>query len=226
MKNVVAYTRVSTPEQKKGDSIKSQKRTLTRYAKQHDLEIIRWFGDEGLSGKDATSRPAFQRMVSFVEEQPEEIQGILTRDIERLGRNAFDLMGLKLLIVANKLDLIVTETKVFDLEDPYQELLFGTIAGIAEFVRKTNRLKVIEGLARAKERGVVLGRRPIRLKKTPRLMDLIRNDAPYNLIAKLYDVDWRTAKREVLRIKEEETAREAQLHQSAVARNPKVKKRR
>ena len=225
MKAVVAYCRVSTPEQKKGDTIKTQERKLTRYAETQNLNIVRWFSDNGYSGKDQ-NRPAFQLMIPYIEDNHKEIHWLFTRDIARLGRNALELMQLKVILTSYNLDLILAESGSMNLEDPYQELLYGNMANFAEFIRKVNILRVKEGLQRAIERGVKLGRPMKRLKKTPKLMALIKHDAPYNLIAKLYGVDWRTAKREVLRIKEEETAREAQLHQSAVARNPKVKKRR
>lgn len=65
MENVVAYRRVSTIEQKlHGLSLDAQRDTLERYAKAHNLNIIAWYDDEGISGRKLIRRrPALQQML-------------------------------------------------------------------------------------------------------------------------------------------------------------------
>lgn len=201
-RTAVEYTRVSTEEQRKGDSIQTQERFLKRYAKTNNMEILKHFSDNGFSGGDA-NRPAFQEMLQHLHNNP-EIKSILVRDQDRLGRNALDLMELKMLLVQHKIELIIAEGQgVLDFKNPYTELLFGINAVTGEFFRKVTILRVKEGLARAKERGVVLGRPKKTLEKTKRLLALIKARAPITVIAELYEIDWKTAKREVERIKKE-----------------------
>ena len=60
-----AYLRVSTVEQKlHGYSIEAQQDTLKRYAEAHDLEIIHFYIDAGISARrEIRKRPALQQML-------------------------------------------------------------------------------------------------------------------------------------------------------------------
>jgi DNA invertase Pin-like site-specific DNA recombinase len=64
IEEVAAYCRVSTSEQKHGLSIESQKQKLTDYAEKHNMKIVEWYIDEGVSGrKPIAKRPELQRMI-------------------------------------------------------------------------------------------------------------------------------------------------------------------
>lgn len=69
IEEVAAYVRVSTTEQKlHGLSIESQKQKLTDYAEAHNMKIVEWYIDEGVSGrKPIAKRPELQRMVQDAE---------------------------------------------------------------------------------------------------------------------------------------------------------------
>lgn len=69
IEEVAAYVRVSTTEQKMhGISIESQKQKLTEYAENHNMKIVDWYIDEGVSGtKPIAKRPELQRMVQDAE---------------------------------------------------------------------------------------------------------------------------------------------------------------
>ena len=69
IEEVAAYVRVSTSEQKMhGISIDAQKQKLTDYAENHNMKIVEWYIDEGVSGrKPIAKRPELQRMVEDAE---------------------------------------------------------------------------------------------------------------------------------------------------------------
>lgn len=69
IEEVAAYVRVSTTEQKlHGLSIESQKEKLKEYAENHNMKIVDWYIDEGVSGrKPIAKRPELQRMVQDAE---------------------------------------------------------------------------------------------------------------------------------------------------------------
>lgn len=69
IEEVAAYVRVSTTDQKiHGLSIDSQKQKLTEYAENHNMKIVDWYIDEGVSGrKPIAKRPELQRMVQDAE---------------------------------------------------------------------------------------------------------------------------------------------------------------
>ena len=63
---VAAYIRVSTTEQKlHGLSLDAQKMKLKEYAKKHNMKIVAWYMDEGVSGRKLIrNRPELQRMIN------------------------------------------------------------------------------------------------------------------------------------------------------------------
>ena len=70
IEEVAAYVRVSTAEQKMhGISIEAQMEKLKEYAKNHNMKIVEWYIDEGVSGrKPIAKRPELQRMVLDAEQ--------------------------------------------------------------------------------------------------------------------------------------------------------------
>lgn len=66
---VAAYVRVSTTEQKlHGLSLDAQKMKLEQYAKEHNMKIVEWYMDEGVSARKLIkNRPELQRMIQDAE---------------------------------------------------------------------------------------------------------------------------------------------------------------
>lgn len=69
IERVAAYIRVSTQEQKlHGLSLDAQKMKLTEYAEKHNMKIVEWYMDEGVSGRKLIrNRPELQRMIQDAE---------------------------------------------------------------------------------------------------------------------------------------------------------------
>lgn len=67
---VAAYVRVSTQEQKlHGISLDAQKAKLQKYADDHNMKIVEWYMDEGVSGRKLIkNRPELQRMIQDAEQ--------------------------------------------------------------------------------------------------------------------------------------------------------------
>ena len=70
IERVAAYIRVSTTEQKlHGLSLDAQKMKLTEYAEKHNMRIVEWYCDEGVSGRKLIrKRPELQRMIHDAEQ--------------------------------------------------------------------------------------------------------------------------------------------------------------
>lgn len=80
----IAYCRCSTDMQEA--SIPEQKKAIEEYASKNDLEIIRWFEDEGKSGRSAEERPAFMSMIDYVRTSSNDFKYVLVYDCSRWGR--------------------------------------------------------------------------------------------------------------------------------------------
>lgn len=84
---VAAYIRVSTTEQKlHGLSLDAQKMKLKEYAKKHDMKIVEWYMDEGVSGRKLIrNRPELQRMMK--DAQQGNFERILFIKLDRFFRS-------------------------------------------------------------------------------------------------------------------------------------------
>lgn len=91
MQTAAAYVRVSTEDQVEY-SPDSQIKAIQKYAKDHDMilpqEFI--FADEGISGRKALNRPAFQRMIGMAKSKPRPFDVILLWKFSRFARNRED----------------------------------------------------------------------------------------------------------------------------------------
>ena len=70
IEETAAYVRVSSQEQKlHGLSIEAQKQKLMEYAEAHNLKIVEWYMDEGVSARKLIAkRPELQRMIHDAQE--------------------------------------------------------------------------------------------------------------------------------------------------------------
>ncbi|MGB3432797.1 recombinase family protein [Achromobacter sp.] len=78
------YVRMSTDHQKYSTENQSEK--IREYAKQHRMEIIRTYADEGKSGLRMDGRQALQQLINDVESRNADFQIILVYDVSRWGR--------------------------------------------------------------------------------------------------------------------------------------------
>lgn len=100
MKKIAAcYIRVSTDDQIEY-SPQSQLREIKKYAKQHDFfipdEFI--FTDEGISGRNTSKRPEFNRMISIAKKKPKPFDAVLLWKFSRFARNRTDAIVYKNLL--------------------------------------------------------------------------------------------------------------------------------
>jgi DNA invertase Pin-like site-specific DNA recombinase len=84
---VAAYIRVSTVEQKlHGLSLDAQKMKLLAYAKKHNMKIVEWYMDEGVSGRKLIkNRPELQRMMK--DAQKGNFERIIMIKLDRFFRS-------------------------------------------------------------------------------------------------------------------------------------------
>lgn len=87
IEEVAAYIRVSTQEQKmNGISLDAQVQKLEEYAEQHNMKIVEWYKDEGVSGRKLIKkRPELQRMIG--DAQKGKFKRILFIKLDRFFRS-------------------------------------------------------------------------------------------------------------------------------------------
>ena len=89
-----------------------------------------------------------------------EVDMVAAWSVDRLGRSLMDLLDFLRELHAKGVDLFLHQQGL-DTSTPSGRAMFQMLGVFAEFERAMIRERVLAGLARAKEQGINLGRRPL-----------------------------------------------------------------
>lgn len=143
------YGRVSTDTQ----STDNQRVELAQAGYQIPDEF--WFSDCGISGKTcAMQRPRFGILLSKIRSG----ETLVVSKLDRLGRDAVDVMQTIDLLHERKVKVIVLQLGSTDLTSAAGKLLLTMLAAVAEMERDLLIERTQAGLQRAKAQGKKLGR--------------------------------------------------------------------
>lgn len=155
MNNVAIYVRVSSEDQQERGTIEAQIDFGTKYADLHQLNIVDWYKDDGVSGTiPIEERPESARMLE--DAKVKKFDTILVYKLDRLGRSAriilnavhgFEQLGIK----------VKSMTEPFDTGDPSGRFLLTILAGVADLERSTILDRMWHGANRAARNGKWLG---------------------------------------------------------------------
>jgi DNA invertase Pin-like site-specific DNA recombinase len=152
MTRAALYARVSTTDQHS----ESQLIALREYAARMGWDVTE-YTDEGVSGSKA-KRPALEAMMSGVHHR--RVDAVVITKLDRLGRSVPHLCDVAAALRAAGVRLVVLDQAI-DTETATGELLFHVLGAVAQFERTLIVERTRAGLAAAKRRGKVLGRRPV-----------------------------------------------------------------
>jgi DNA invertase Pin-like site-specific DNA recombinase len=152
MKRIAIYLRVSTSKQETSN----QRRELEAVAKRSGWEIVKVYEDAGISGtKGRDGRPGLDAMLKAVNSR--EFDMVATWSVDRLGRSLTDLLSILQSLRDKGVDLFLHQQGL-DTSTTAGKAMFQMLGVFAEFERGIIRERVNAGLARAKAKGVTLGR--------------------------------------------------------------------
>jgi DNA invertase Pin-like site-specific DNA recombinase len=154
-KRVALYVRVSTSEQ----TTRNQRRELKAVAERHGWHVVKVFEDAGISGaKGSDHRPGLADLLKAVARR--EIDMVAAWSVDRLGRSLMDLLAFLKELHAKGVDLFLHQQGL-DTSTPSGRAMFQMMGVFAEFEHAMIRERVLSGLARAREEGTKLGRKPL-----------------------------------------------------------------
>ena len=137
------YCRVSTEEQAtEGFSIHAQKDKLTKYASINDWDIVDYYVDDGISGKNLTERPEVSRLIEDVKKG--KIKNVLIYKLDRLTRSVKDLIYLIELFDKNNCTFN-SQTEKIDTSNAVGRMFVKIIGIFAEFERENLAERVTLG---------------------------------------------------------------------------------
>lgn len=151
---VALYARISTDDGRQDPEV--QLSQLREYCKQRGFPIYKEYVDHMSGAKD--DRPSLNAMMNDVRKR--KVDTVLVAKFDRFARST------KFLVLALEefrqlgVDFISYSENV-DTSTAMGKAMFGMISVMAEFERSLIQSRVVSGLRRARERGVILGRRRI-----------------------------------------------------------------
>lgn len=156
MLNAVGYTRYSTDKQT-DNSTQYQINAITDYAKRNDINVLRFYSDEGYSGTN-TNRPAFQELLTAA--QHKLFEAVVIYDISRASRDVSDWMQFRKQMLSLGIKVISSTQNLGDALDPDSYLVELINAGIGQHMVLQSRQKSLAGVANKAKQGVFLGGYP------------------------------------------------------------------
>src|ERR1700751_2123190 len=155
-RRVGIYLRVSTD----GQTTQNQRRELEAVAARSGWEGVGFYEDAGISGSNGREkRPGFDRLLN--DATARKINMIAAWSVDRLGRSLQHLVGFLNELQALHCKLYLHQQSI-DTTTPSGRAMFQMCGVFAEFERAMIVERVNSGLARAKAKGVRLGRKPVK----------------------------------------------------------------
>lgn len=145
------YCRVSTEEQAtEGFSIHAQKDKLTKYAESNDWDIVDYYVDDGISGKNLTDRKEVSRLIEDVKKG--KINNVLIYKLDRLTRSVKDLIYLIELFDGYNCTFN-SQTEKIDTSNAVGRMFVKIIGIFAEFERENLAERVTFGYEQKTKEG-------------------------------------------------------------------------
>lgn len=184
---LIGYARVSTTEQ----DLTAQKDGLKRLG----VEEAYIYVDHGLTGTDR-SRPGLREAMAAVRAG----DTLVVTKLDRLARSLPDARDPAAELTAKGVTLNIGGS-VYDPEDPIGRLLFNVLGMVAEFEADLIRMRTREGMAVAKAKGRLRGKKPkLSVSQEKHLVSLYRGGEHTTAeIAELFGVARSTVYRAIKR---------------------------
>ncbi len=184
MKNVVAYCRVSTNKDDQINSFEAQKAFFAEYAEKHNLNLIKIYADEGITGTSTKKRVAFNQMM--IDSESKKFDTVLVKDVSRLARNTVDLLQSIRKLKSLNIDIVFITADMTILDN--SELTITMLGAVAqeESVNMSKRVKF------GKQRNAAKGRVPNLcygyIKTKGDYFNLKINDIEAEIVKEIFDL--------------------------------------
>lgn len=156
MVKAVGYIRVSTKGQADdGVSLEMQEAKIRQWAALHDVTVMSFHTDEGLSGGD-TSRPGLAAALADVIQHK---AALVAYSLSRISRNTIHLLTLADTIAKAGADLVSLQERI-DTGSPAGRVAFRIMSALAEFERDQVSERTREAMRHMKAEGKRVGSVP------------------------------------------------------------------
>ncbi len=148
---IATYARVSSDDQAERGTIETQRAEIARWLDRHpDFDLVATFEDDGVSGTIPLKlRPAGARLMA--DAMAGRFDCLLVYKVDRLGRDAVDLMGVRRRLATLEVRLLSVH------EGEPDTLSYNVQAVVADYQRETFLRTTKDGIRRAAREGRSVG---------------------------------------------------------------------
>jgi DNA invertase Pin-like site-specific DNA recombinase len=208
-KRVACYARTSTIDQKTG--LESQVRVLRTYCEQNGITNADFFTDDGVSGTKS-SRPALDQMMAAVERG--EISTCVVYSFSRFARSTTHLLNALTRFKATG-TAFVSLTERIDTNSPVGVAIFSILASISQLERDLIADRVKCGLANARAKGKLIGRK--KMRDSDLIRKLLKSGLSFRQVSSIAKCSHGSVSAEKLAMKKEEEALRKKLEDQTEA---------
>jgi len=178
----VIYMRTSTRQQKSD----IQRDALNMMVERSGWDLVDSIEDIGVSGsKRGETRNGMKKLMMMVRQR--ECDVVLVYSVDRIGRNMGDVISLVDELDSRGVALVIHKQGIAT-HTPEGKILVGFFALMAQMEADFISSRVRDGIAAAKARGVVFGRKKMSSQKVMEIMEMRRSGKSMNHIAKQLSV--------------------------------------
>lgn len=185
--DAIGYVRVSTDAQAAEDrfGIDAQKATIQTYADQHDISIIKWIIDEGISGVQDERSDEFNNIVYGDISNP-PYQAVLVAKSDRIARDINLYFYFKMLLLKKDIK-IISVAEDFGMLGAFSSMLETFTMFVAEQERNNITRRTSSGRAvKSEQGGYAGGKAPYGYSSQRGSGKLVINPAEVPLIQRIF----------------------------------------
>lgn len=185
IKRGACYIRVSTNDQLEF-SPDAQLKAIKKYAKDKNIIIDDdyVFVDEGISGRKASKRPAFQEMIKIARSKPKKFDVILVHKFDRFARSREDSVVYKSLLKKECDIRVVSITESIE-DDKFSVILEAMLEAMAEYYSLNLADEVKKGMTEKAHRGQFQASPPFGYKMENKQLVIVEDEA--RIIQMIFD---------------------------------------
>jgi DNA invertase Pin-like site-specific DNA recombinase len=191
--------------------MESQVRVLKTYCEQNNISNVEFFCDEGVSGTKS-SRPALDRMMTAVEN--DEVSTVIVYSFSRFARSTTHLLS-ALQVFKKKGVQFVSITERIDTNSAVGIAIFSILASISQLERDLIADRVKIGLANARAKGRLIGRK--KMRDSDLIRKLLKAGMSYRNISLVAHCSHGSVSAERAAMKREEAEQKRKLEEQAQA---------
>jgi len=184
--NAIIYIRVSTTEQAEfGYSLKTQEETCLEYARRNKYDVLRVFIEKGESAK-TTNRTELNNLLDYVKENKNKIDFLIIHKIDRLSRDVYDTLSLK--IYLNKLGVELKSVSELLDNSPIGKFTTNLFSSLAQLDNDIRAERTIMGMKQAVKEGRWVWQPPYgyKLEKINGKSYLVINDKQADIVREIF----------------------------------------